>query len=242
MRATIALLLTLAAQAQQRPAARAEFEVVSVKPGDPADPSSSSGGTPGRLQMRNTTLNNLVRGAYRLNELQLEGGPKWADSQRFNIDAKLPAGASRDQIPLMMQSLLADRFKLVYHRVTKMLPEYELVVAPGGPKLQEASPEDQNNQSSSQGDRLIKGKALTMSTLANMLISAVGAPVVDRTGLTGKYTISLTFAPLLGTPRDDEPLPTVLALLPQQLGLKLEKTKGPVEVLVIDRVELPAEN
>lgn len=242
MRLTIALLFALAAQAQQQPAARVEFEVVSVKPGDPADPSSSSRTTAGGLQMRNTTLNNLVRGAYRLNEFQLEGGPKWVGSQRFNIDAKMPAGVAREQIPLMMQALLADRFKLVFHRETKMLPEYELVIAPGGPKLEATAAESLNDQSSSQGDRQIRGKALTMTTLANMLISAVGAPVVDRTGLTGKYTISLAFAPMLGTPGDDEPLPTILGVLPQQLGLKLEKTKGPVEVMVIDRAELPAEN
>ena len=242
MRATFILLLTLAAQAQQRPDARVEFEVVSVKPGDPADPASSSRPSAGGMQWRNTTLKNLVRGAYGLNEFQLQGGPKWADSQRFHIDAKLPAGTSREQMPLMMRALLADRFKLVFHRETKILPEYELVVAPGGPKLEAASPESLNDQSSSQGDRHIKGKALTMSTLAGMMISAVGAPVVDRTGLTGKYTISLAFAPMVGTPRDDEPLPTILGVLPQQLGLKLEKTKGPVEVLVIDRAEQPAEN
>jgi len=242
MRVTLAILLALASQAQPQAVARVEFEVVSVKPGDPADPASSSHTTPGRLQMRNTTLNNLVRGAFRLNEFQLEGGPKWAASQRFHIDAKLPPGALQDQIPLMMQAMLADRFKLVFHRETKMLPEYELVIAPGGSKLEATRPESLNDQSSSQGDRQIKGKALTISNLASMLISAVGAPVVDRTGLTGKYTINLAFAPLLGTPRDDEPLPTILALLPQQLGLRLEKTKGPVEVLVIDRVELPAEN
>ncbi|MEO8597700.1 MAG: TIGR03435 family protein, partial [Candidatus Solibacter sp.] len=110
------------------------------------------------------------------------------------------------------------------------------------PKLEATSPEAVNDQSSSQGDRQIKGTALTMSSLASMLISAVGAPVVDRTGLTGKYTINLAFAPMLGTPRDDEPLLTILAVLPQQLGLKLEKTKGSVEVLIIDRAEQPAEN
>jgi uncharacterized protein (TIGR03435 family) len=241
LRAVIILLLALAAQAQQ-PVVKAEFEVVSVKPGDPADPSSSARTSAGGMQMRNTTLNNLVRGAYRLNEFQLEGGPKWANSQRFHIDAKLPPGAVREQIPLMMQALLAERFKLVFHRETKMLPEYDLVIAPGGPKLEATSSDALNDQSSSRGDRSIKGKALTMSNLASMLISAVGAPVADRTGLTGKYNVNLAFAPMLGTPRDDEPLPTILAVLPQQLGLRLEKTKGPVEVLVIDKVQLPAEN
>ena len=242
MRATVAIVLAMAAHAQQQPAPRAEFEVVSVKPGDPADPSSSARTTPGGLEMRNTTLKNLVRSAYRLNEYQLDGGPKWVDSARFNIDAKLPAGVPRDQIPLMLQALLADRFKLEFHRVTKTLPEYALVVAKGGSKLQVASEEDGNHQRYSQGDRQIKGWGMPVSSLANMLISAVGAPVIDKTGLEGKYNFVLEFVPLLGTPSEDETLPTIFAVLQEKLGLKLEAIKGPVEVLVIDRAEKPAEN
>jgi uncharacterized protein (TIGR03435 family) len=232
----------MAAHAQQQPAARAEFEVVSVKPGDPADPSSSGRTTPGGLEMRNTTLKNLVRSAYRLNEYQLEGGPKWMDSAKFNIDARLPAGVPRDQIPLMMQALLADRFKLEFHRVTKTLPQYELVIAKGGPKIEVTSEDDPKRGSSSQGDRQIKGWGMPVSTLASMLISAVGAPVTDRTGLAGKYNFILEFAPLMGTPRENETLPTIFAALQEKLGLKLEATKGPVEVLVIDRAEKPTEN
>jgi uncharacterized protein (TIGR03435 family) len=242
MRATVAVVLAMAAHAQQPPAARVEFEVVSVKPGDPADPASSARTTPGGMQMRNTTLKNLVRSAYRLNEYQLEGGPKWIDSAKFNIDAKLPAGVPRDQMPLMMQALLADRFQLEFHRVTKTLPEYALVVAKGGPKLQVASGDDLNSVRSSQGDRQIKGWGMPMSSLANMLIGAVGAPVLDQTGLDGKYNFILEFAPLSGTPREDETLPTIFAVLQEKLGLKLEAIKGPVEVLVIDRAEKPTEN
>jgi len=241
MRPTIALVLAMAAHAQQQPAARVEFEVVSVKPGDPADPSSSSRTTPGGLEMRNTTLKNLVLGAYHLNEYQLEGVPKWVDSAKFNIDAKLPAGVSRDQIPLMMQAMLADRFKLEFHRVTKNLPEYALVVAKGGSKLEVASDDDPKNGGTSQGERQIKGRGMPISTLASMLIGAVGAPVLDRTALPGKYNFSLAFAPLSGIPRENETLPTIFAVL-QEAGLKLEPIKGPVEVLVIDRAEQPTEN
>jgi uncharacterized protein (TIGR03435 family) len=242
MRAIAAVLLSMAAHAQQQPAARPEFEVVSVKPGDPADPSSSGRTTPGGLEMRNTTLKNLVRSAYQLNEYQLEGGPKWMDSARFNIDAKLPAGVPRDQIPQMMQALLADRFKLEFHRATKTLPEYALVVAKGGPKLPVAGEDDLKRVRSSQGDRQLKAWGMPISSLANMLISAVGAPVLDRTGLDGKYNFILEFAPLFGTPREDETLPTIFVVLQEKLGLKLEAIKGPVEVLVIDRAEMPAEN
>jgi uncharacterized protein (TIGR03435 family) len=242
VRAAVALVLAMAAQAQQQPAARVEFEVVSVKPGDPAFHGSSVRTNPGSLEMRNTTLKNLVRSAYQLNEYQLEGGPKWMDSAIFNIDAKLPAGAPRDQMPLMFQALVADRFKLQFHRVTKTLPEYALVVAKGGPKVPVASEEDRNNGRSSQGDRQIKGWGLPISSLANMLIGVVGAPVLDRTGLEGKYNFILEFAPLLETPRADETLPSIFEALQEKLGLKLEPTKGPVEVVVIDGAEKPAEN
>ncbi len=216
--------------------------MVSIKPADPNAHGSSSRSTPGTVEWQNTTLKNLVRGAYRLNEYQLEGGPKWLDSDRFNVIAKLPAGVPREQSWQMLQAMLADRFQLQIHRVIKTLPEFALVIAKGGPKIQESSEEDRKMQRSSQGERMIKGWGLSISQLADMLISAVGAPVVDRTGLTGKYNFNLAFAPLQGTPRDDEPLPTIFTVLQEQLGLKLEAIKGPVEVVVIDRAERPVEN
>lgn len=237
-----AILLALMATAQvQQPIARVEFEVVSVKPGDPNDPSSSGRSTPGSMEMRNTTLNTLVRSAYGLNEFQLVGGPKWAGSAKFNVVAKMPAGATRERIPLMMQSMLADRFKLEFHRETRTLQEYALVVAKGGPKLLEATEEDKAHGGTSQGPRLIKASGATLSELARMLISAVRAPVLDRTGITGQYIISLQFAPLLGSTPTDDNLPDIFAAV-QQLGLKLEPIKAPVEVVVIDNAAMPSEN
>jgi len=242
MRVTAVLVLATAAYAQQGPAAHPEFEVVSVKPGDPSDSSSGGSGSPGRQQIRNATLATLVRYAYGLNEYQLDGGPKWLNSARFTVDAKFPVGSSRDQILLMMQAMLADRFKLEFHRVTKTLSEYALVIAKGGPKLQVAAEGDPNSGASSQGPRQIKGRGLTMSRLASMLMGPVGAPVLDRTGLTGQYNFALEFAPLLGTPKEDETLPSIFAVLQEKLGLRLEPIKGPVEILVIDGAERPTEN
>jgi uncharacterized protein (TIGR03435 family) len=236
----IVLALVAAAQVQQ-PAARVEFEVVSVKPGDPNDPSSSGRSTPGGMEMRNTTLNTLVRSAYGLNEFQLAGGPKWAGSAKFNVVAKLPAGATQDQAPLMIQSMLADRFQLEFHRETRTLQEYALVASKGGPKLQEAAEEDKAHGGTSQGPRQIKARSATLSDLARMLIGAVGAPVLDRTGIAGQYTIALQFAPLLGGTPADENLPDIFAAV-QQLGLKLEPIKGPVDLVVIDNAVMPSEN
>jgi len=234
------MMLAALAQAQP-PAARVEYEVVSVKPGDPNDPSSSGRSTPGTMEMRNATLNTLVRGAYNLNEFQLVGGPKWVNSARFHVDAKFPAGTPGDQTRLMMQNMLADRFKLKVHRETKTLSEYALVVAKGGAKLEAASEDDKKRTRSSQGPRQIKTWGAPVSNFARMLISAVGAPVLDQTGLDGLYNFILEFAPLEGARPEDDKLPSIFAAV-QQLGLKLEPIKGPVEVLVIDSAEMPAAN
>jgi uncharacterized protein (TIGR03435 family) len=235
MRFTLVVLLTLAAHGQ-------EFEVVSIKPGDPAFPGSSARSTAGGMEWRNTTVNNLIRGAYHLNEFQLTGGPKWADTERFNVDAKFPQGMLRGdgQSQQMMQHMLADRFNLVFRLETKMLPQYSLVVAKGGPKVERSS--DNEGVRSQQGPRQIKAWGTPMSSLAQMLISVVSAPVTDHTGLQGQYNFSLEFAPLLDAPRENEPLGDIFAVLQQQLGLKLVATKGPVEMLVIDKVEKPTEN
>jgi uncharacterized protein (TIGR03435 family) len=243
MRAAVSLVMAMSAHAQQQPAPRVEFEVVSVKPGDPASLGSSSGTPAGRLVMRNTTLKNLVMSAYRLNEYEIAGGPTWMDSAKFNIDATLPAGAPQGQIPLMMQTMLADRFRLESHRETRTLREYALVVAKGGPKFGKPSESDHKGVVTSQSDNQITGWGRPLSDLARMLIGAVGAPVVDQTGLKGQYDFDLKFAPLLGASRgSDDALPDVFAVLQGQLGLKLEAIKGAVELLVIDRAEKPTEN
>jgi uncharacterized protein (TIGR03435 family) len=226
------LLIVAVAQAQ-------EFDVVSVKPGDPNFHGSSGSGTPNSMEMRNTTLATLVRSAYGLNEFQLAGGPKWVDSERFIVNVKFPASATREQQSLMMQHMLADRFKLEFHRETRQLSEYALVVGKGGPKLTATKEDDANRGGSSQGPKMIKANGVTLARLAQMLISAVEAPVIDRTGISGEYNVNLHFAPL--TPSPEETLPSIFAAV-QELGLKLEPIKGPVEVLVIDKAEMPAAN
>lgn len=243
MRAAVALLIPVAAHTQQQPSARVEFEVVSVKPGDPASRGSSSGSPPGRLTMRNTTLKNLVMSAYGLNEFQITGGPAWMDSAKFNIDAKLPEGAPQSQMPLMLQTMLADRFNMASHRESRIFRHFALTVANGGPKLRKASAGDHGGVVTSQSSNQITGWGRPISDLAGMLISVVGAPVVDQTELKGQYDFDIKFAPLAGASNSaDDALPDVFTVLQKQLGLKLEAIKGPVEVLVIDRAERPTGN
>lgn len=216
-----------------------EFDVVSIKPGDPTFNGSSAHSTPGTMEMRNTTLNTLVRSAYSLNQFQLVGGPKWADTERFVFNAKYPATTTPEQRKLMLRAMLADRFKLTFHRETRQLSEYALVVAKGGAKLSPTKDDDPGKGGSSQGPRMIKATDVTMVRLADMLIGAVDSPVVDRTGITGEYTVDLKFAPL--TASAEETLPSIFTAI-QELGLKLEPIKGLIEVLVIDKVELPTAN
>jgi uncharacterized protein (TIGR03435 family) len=216
-----------------------EYDVVSVKPADPNFHGSSARSTPGSMEMRNTTLITLVRSAYDLNEFQVSGGPKWADTERFIVNVKYPATSTREQRDQMMRKMLADRFKLEFHRETRTLSEYALVVAKGGPKIVTTKEDEPTRGNTSQGPRMIKAAGLTVERLAQMLISVVEAPVIDKTGLTGEYTVNLKFAPL--NAGLEETLPSIFTVI-QELGLKLEPTKGAVEVLVIDKAELPTAN
>jgi uncharacterized protein (TIGR03435 family) len=228
----LAILVIALAQAQ-------EYDVVSVKPGDPDFHGSSARSTPGSMEMRNTTLITLVRSAYDLNEFQVSGGPKWADTERFIVNVKYPPTSTREQRDQMMRRMLADRFKLEFHRETRTLSEYVLVVGKGGPKLVTTKEDEPGRGGTSQGPRMIKAAGLRVERLAQMLISVVEAPVIDKTGLTGEYTVNLRFAPL--NAGQEETLPSIFTVI-QELGLKLEPIKGPVEVLVIDKAEFPAAN
>lgn len=230
----------LNAPAQER-AARVEFEVASVKPGDPLDPESSVRSTAAGIFMKNTTLKNLLQNAYHIRCDQIEGGPKWMDSERFTIDAKLPTGVSRNLLPQALQSLLEDRFKLQVHRESRIRPVFALVQAKGGSKLHIAAPDEPGRGGFSAGPRKLQGRGVSISTLVYALASAAGGPVLDRTELQGEYDFTLEFAPLQGT-GDDEKLPEIFTAIQQQLGLKLEPAKAPIETLVIDRAEKPSEN
>jgi uncharacterized protein (TIGR03435 family) len=194
--------------------------------------------TQGGIRDRNLRLFELIMNAWGLNREQIVGGPNWLETAGWDIDARFPAGARPAQAPQMMQAMLADRFRLVTHPETRTLPIYELTVARGGPKLHESD----GSGGMSAGARLIRYKSGTMSELASQLSSYVGRQVIDRTGLTGKYAIDLSFAPVdPGAPADDAG-PSLFQALQDQAGLKLESTRGPVEVLVIDHAEKPAPN
>jgi uncharacterized protein (TIGR03435 family) len=207
------------------------------------------------------SLRKLIRNAYDLREFQVSGGPGWVDDAMWDIRAKTDAPevdpAKLDQArraafdgrrKQRLQSLLLDRFHLTCHFVVKQLPVYEMVLAKGGPKFAEttAPPERQHSVNSNGDSRKIdmNVRGVTMAEAATALSSEVERLIVDKTGLTGRFDFSLTFAPAAArTEETDSPIvPAIFTSLEEQLGLKLVPSKGPVQVLVIDSVEKPSEN
>lgn len=187
----------------------------------------------------------------------LTGGPAWIRSERFQIQAVIPQGAptfSFEQfmrgdatgLEKMLQSLLADRFKLVVHRETKQVPAYALVLAKGGPKFSAAKPEDRRmmggrSRADANGQPVnqITGRKAEMRDLAFMLLMTTRRPVLDRTGLTGEFNFDAEFAPFDG--RTDSSAPSLFTALQEQLGLRLENTKAPLDGLVVDQAERPSD-
>jgi len=190
--------------------------------------------------------------AYELEPYQIIGGPKWMDSDRYDIAAKAEGEGTpaKAQVRLMLQALLADRFRLRVHRETREMLVYMLVIGKGGPKLKESATGSQSSFSLSSGGPLteITVSRGSMEQLAIHLSSAgIGRPVLDRTGLTGSYDYKLRWTSGMsaapdGTPADAGGQPSIFTAIQEQLGLKLESGKGPTELVVIDNVEKPSEN
>ena len=215
------------------------FDIVSIKPADAAAPGRIAQQTLGRFRGRNLRLLELIMSAWHLNRDEIIGGPDWLETAGWDIDARFPAGASPAQAPQMLQSMLAERFRLVVHRETRILPVYALTVFKGGIKLHEGD----GHGGMSAGPSLIRYNSGTMEELAGQLSNYLHRRVIDRTGMTGQYAISLSFAPVdVGADTAQDSPPSIFQALQDHAGLKLGSTKGPVDVVVIDHAERPAPN
>ena len=214
---------------------RLAFDVASVKPFDPKSRTGvvSWTGNPQDGLRENSNLEFFVEQAYRVNSVQILGEAAWMQNETWQIEAKTTGPAPMADRILMLQTLLADRFKLVLHTETRMLPVYSLVVAKGGVKMQPA--EAGAPQGSAMGQTLIRGTMSTAS-LANALTGATGRIVTDKTGLSGLYTVNLRWA---ADPADNGPS---LVTAVEDLGLKLQAEKALVQVYVIDHAERPSQN
>lgn len=240
----------------QSPAARSEFEVASIKPNVTGDPGRYLKPAPGRVTVSNMTVKDLLTIAYQVRDFQISGGPAWVNHDHYDIEAKIDGIAAPKQVQQMLRALLEYRFGLKVHRETKELSIYELAVAKSGLKIQPAKEgscieldpgkqvatgrkaSDFCGYSGMRGGNLDATKQ-RMPDLAISLSFILGRTVVDRTGLSEAFDIHLEFAPI-NSP--DSTSPSIFTAVQEQLGLRLESGKGPVEVLVIDMVEKPSEN
>lgn len=280
--AAAAVLPAIAAAALfGQPAEPLRFDVASIKRSVDQSPNWGLRPRPGGLTATGN-LKLLIDDAYKVQDFQVVGGPEWTNSERYIVDAKSVGKASRDQVWLMLQSLLEDRFQLKVHRETRELPVFYLAIAKAGPKM--PAPKEGGCIDSTDpppqltggrmpvpgsvppplircghlgitlekgGARIFGGKA-PISEIVPVLSNMLRRKVIDRTGLTGLFDIELHFVPDDNTPllpppppegtASDAMSPSIFSALPEQLGLRLEAAKGPVEVIVIDHIERPSAN
>jgi uncharacterized protein (TIGR03435 family) len=227
-----------------QPASRPSFEVASVKPSGPADRLMYRLQPGGRYLATGLTLKTLIANAYSVPDFLISGGPAWRDSDKYNIEARAgsplpPWPDSNKQLGLMLQSLLEDRFQLAVHREIREEPAYELVVARGGARLRIASADENAGFELTTGR--IHSMAVPLEYLVTNLAYLLRRQVIDKTGLAGKYSYTVTYTPDDAPPADAS-APSIFTAVQEQLGLKLESTKGRAEVLVIDHVEKPSAN
>jgi len=256
------------------------FDVVSIKPNHDSGGPFRFGSDPGRLVAENVTLKFLLQIAYRVKDAQISGAPAWTGSEHYNIEAKTDDSSAdmlrklsdeeqETQARLMLQSMLADRFRLALHHEMKALPVYVLLVAKNGPKLHESAdtpdapapsgPPTPNEPQRRHTLRMngpgdVSAIAQNLDIFADVLSHQLGHPVLNKTGLKGDYDFSLKWTPNEGrgqmpggppgdaAPPPDASGPSIFTALQEQLGLKLESQKGPVDTIAIDHVEKPSKN
>ncbi len=227
------------------------FEVASIKPDTSGTGILEFENTPDGFQARGFTVQMLIRAAYGYDDALIMGAPGWLNSEHYTLDAKVagsdvPALAklNPEQRKLMLQPLLADRFQLKFHRETKQLATYSLVVAKGGLKLTPSPPGDSNGPQMRMKAGHLTCQHFSIPLLTQWLSLHAGRKVVDNSGLTGTYDFTLQWAPdspASGVETADDG-PSLFTAIQEQLGLKLEPAKGPVETFVIDDIEKPSEN
>lgn len=229
-----------------------QFEVASIRPNNSADLRRYiTGMQRGDFKAINYTLKDLIRLGWDVRSYQISGGPKWLDSDRYDIEVKPevpfdvpgPSKEGDDRLRLMVQSMLADRFKLKLHRATKEMSVYFLVIGRNGPRL------NQTGEPPDQGPHIQDGKGQLLATKVDVplfsraLAGELGVTVIDRTNLSGAYDLKLEWNP-------DEDVsaavsssgPSIFTALQEQLGLRLESGKAPVDVVVVDYAEKASAN
>jgi len=243
-----ALLLSSSVAPAQQPPAKMEFEVASIRPSTPTPDGNVHvwmSSDAGMLRYTNVTLRDCLRVAYDVKEWQIQG-PDWIGSARFDIVAKLPAGTSESQIPEMLRAALRQRFKLTAHHETREAAIYALLVAKGAPALKPvavpaADVDTGTSMATDESSVHLKAPMATPATLAELISRFAQHPVIDMTGLQGRYDFDVALS--WETVRDMQSGSGSIHDSLQRYGLKLELRKSPLEMLLVDRVEkTPTEN
>jgi uncharacterized protein (TIGR03435 family) len=227
------------------------FEVATVKVRPPDAPRRRPDiqTAPGHLTMRDVSIGNLLIWSYKVSPWQISRQEVF-QGDRYDIAAKAATPATTDEMRVMVQALLMERFQIKMHRETKEMAAYALVEAKGGHKLTPAKTDDGPGvlPVADQGKMALNSRAGTLDQLAMFLSDPLRTPVIDKTGLKGRYDFDIDITDFLRVPRQPgEPEPDPVAILqtalPKQLGLRLEARKLPIEMLIIDHFETkPVEN
>ncbi len=244
-RRRIAVIAGVAAvfMAQEARAQSPAFEAASIRRNRSGEANTHIDLSGGRLTITNASLKTLIRNAYDLLSFQLAGEPHWIDTEMYDIVATTGRAAKiqPDEFRLLLQNLLADRFQLRVHWETREAAVYALVPEKGGPKLQESTtPQEPGiNTSKGPGRARMLGTREPIAILTKNLGNQLGRIVLDKTGLQGVYDWTLEWDP---DPGADATRPSLFTALQEQLGLRLEAQRAPMEVLVIDHADHASEN
>jgi len=228
--------------------AHPSFEVATIKPSDPDARNQNTQWNSHHIRMQNATVKGLIWFAYGVHYKQISNDPEWLDKDHYDIDG-IPdkeGQASLRQYQEMIQKLLADRFSLKFHREKRELPVYAITLAKGGSKLTKST-RDPNGLPNDYGDRQgnWQGRRFENVSIADFALDMqdmMDRPIVDQTGLTGKYDFALHWTPDNVELTDPNAPPGLFTAMQEQLGLKFEPVKAPVDVIVIDHVDRPSAN
>src|SRR3984885_4400772 len=232
------LALTVAGIAIAQETAAFEVASINLHP-EPIAFSSDSAVHGSRVTATAVTLIDLITNAYGVRYDQISGGPSWAKSEHYDVAAKAEGEGTitKNQLRQMLQALLADRFQLKLHGETRETPVYELVLGKNGPKLKEVRPDTAGgyvSRGSNTGQIRMETAKGTMEQLARQLSNTAGRPAIDKTGLAGYYAYTLDWTSANRPLEPDSDTPSMFTAVQEQLGLKLESAKAPVEMVMID--------
>ena len=227
--------------------AHPSFAVATIKPHDPASHNMGFDATGDRFTIRNQSVTSLMMFAYSINKHQVIDLPAWAETTSYDVEGKTdtPGEPNLRQLQEMIQNLLADRFQLKLHREQRELPVYAIQIAKGGPKLKSAANPDAEPDQQGNGHGTEMSQTYTSASMADFKLGMqffLDRPIVDQTGLTGKYDFTFHYTADEARTTDPNAPPGLFNAVQEQLGLKFEPTKAMTDVFVIDHVEPPSAN